>query len=91
MKQTIEIDVPDGYDPVITPFSDTYGNPATVLINFKKKEPEFIDVREYIAKAQCGEFYMDVLNKIQKLTPEEIESCESFVRWIDQTWRKVEI
>ena len=53
-KQTIEIDVPEGYEidliskPALNPGKEIPHFDITVYL--KEKEPEFIEVREYLAK-----------------------------------------
>lgn len=85
-KQTIEIDVPEGYEiGEIQRIGDTHS-----LIYFKKKEPEYIEVREFLARAYDG---VVVHYSAQKgiSNTKSIEESTSFIRWIDQDWRKVEI
>lgn len=94
-KQTIEIDVPEGYEQI-----PVYCPPATaisedeiaVTVYFKKKEPEFIEVREYFA--MCGKALtvgVTIIGCPKHSQPEEIEKYGNFVRWIDKEPRKVEI
>ena len=54
-KRMIEIDVPDGMEPCdpIT-YTDQYGEISTTLIQFKKKEPAFIEVRECLYMSKIG-------------------------------------
>ena len=88
MKRTIEIDVPDGYEPVITTFNDIYGNPYTTLINYKKKEPAFIEVRDYLTD-RYGE--KNIFCHIKGSCPtDHVEKTSTFVKWLGD-WRKVEI
>lgn len=98
MKQQIEIDVPDEYDIHTIDESDLQnrlltGEPCmTVSILLKKKEPEFIEVRNYLA--MCGKNLTvgaTVIGCPKHSQPEEIEKYGNFVRWIDKEPRRVEI
>ena len=90
MKQMIEIDVPEGreVDYVIPLYS--YGLTQDVRIFLKKKEPEYIEVREYLITTHDG---VTVHHSAQKGTSniKLIEESTNFMRWIDKDWRKVEI
>lgn len=91
-KRMIEIDVPDGMEPCdpIT-YTDQYGEISTTLIQLKKKEPAFIEVREclYMSKTSNG-VKMDIAQKgIDDITA--YEERDNFIRWVDKDWRKVYI
>lgn len=86
MKQMIEIDVPDGRE--VDKITEVCGTGVYIL--FKKKEPEFIEIRAYLVKTDYDGL---VYCSVQKWwdTPELAAKHESFVKWLDQDWRKVEI
>lgn len=85
-KQTIEIDVPEGYEIGETQrIGDTHS-----LIYFKKKEPEFIEIRAYLVKTDHDGLVYCSVQKGWDI-PELVAKQESFVKWLDQDWRKVEI
>lgn len=88
----IEIDVPDGMEPCdpIT-YTDQYGEISTTLIQFKKKEPAFIEVRECLYMSKIGNgVKMGIAQKgIDDIT--EYEEQDNFLRWVDKDWRKVYI
>lgn len=96
-KQTIEIEVPEGeeVDLVLNFSSGDY--PALkshALITFKKKEPEFIEVREYLMHRSNGKIALGVVNNEPGSLfddPDQVQTHESFIKWIDKDWRKVEI
>lgn len=89
-KQTIEIDVPEGceVDYLIPLWS--YRETQDVRLFFKKKEPEYIEVREYLFTNWDG---IARHNSAQKGHSDllAIEHSTDFIRWIDKDWRKVEI
>lgn len=99
MKQTIEIDVPDGMEIFNVHESDVnvtekipQYHSKIINITFKKKEPEFIEVLEYLA--MCGKDLtvgVTIIGCPKHSQPEEIEKYGNFVRWIDKEPRKVEI
>lgn len=90
-KQTIEIDVPDGceVDYLIPLWS--YRETQDVRLFFKKKESEYLEVREFIARKQSGKIYVDSITRWYHCTPEKAEKLPGFVKWVDSDWRKVEI
>ena len=95
MKQTIEIDVPEGHEiesVKLCPeaFGDKSGLNRLAIVKIKKKEPEYIEVREYIFKND-NVAMLGILNKSAIHTTGDIEEMEGFVSWRDQDWRKVEI
>lgn len=57
MRQMIEIDVPDGYDIdnvlLCTSLMGDDNRDQFYRVQFKKKGPEFIEVREYLAKVDA--------------------------------------
>lgn len=87
-KQTIEIDVPEGMDISEIGFTST---PA-VVIHFKKKEPEFIEIRTYLYKNSTGIVPASICASDGRYrTPSKIESEPDFHSWVDLNWRKVKI
>lgn len=89
-KQTIEIDVPDGWEFDST-HTTIFDNEPDVLVFLKKKEPEFIEVREYLYRGVLGQV---ICSSIQKNLDQEIAtigSSPNFIKWIDQDWRKIYI
>lgn len=54
------------------------------------KEKKFIEVRDYLLKTLDGEIFKATANK--KFNDiKYIEDMNTFVRWLDDDWRKVEI
>lgn len=95
-KQTIEIDVPKGYELVQVNNQYRIIDPVTgeetleLVLAIRKKEPEFIEVREYLHRS--GLYVLH--NSIQKDLHQKasaIESLPGFIRWIDDDWRKIYI
>lgn len=107
MKQMIEIDVPDGcevkeiriVDPTICEFDSRHCNYKPCLsfgrfiaeVFVVKKEPEFIEVREYFTRDLRGKPIKITLNAKDFDRANCIESDSDFIRWIDKDPRKVEI
>lgn len=92
MKQQIEIDVPDGYEVKlieVRPFV-TGGHGCNLTVAFLKKQPEFIEVREYLMCTVDGRV---IWGRVVKgvLTPENVEGWSHFIKWLDPDWRKVEV
>lgn len=87
MKQTIEIDVLEGYK---IGEIQKLANPG-VIIYFEKKEPEFIEVREFLFRSRQGSCVMVGVAQKGFESIEDREADKSFIKWIDQDWRKVEI
>lgn len=92
-KQTIEIDVPEGYE--IDLISKSALNPGKeipyfdITVYLKKKEPEFIEVREYLYRGVLGQV---ICSSIQKNLDQEIAtigSSPNFIKWLDEDWRKI--
>lgn len=94
-KQTIEIDVPDEYDIdnvlLCTSLMCDDNRDQFYRVQFKKKEPEYIEVREFLSKKRDGRLYLDSITNGHHCTPEEAEKLPGFVRWIDDDWRKIYI
>lgn len=91
-KQTIEIDVPDGYELIkpATYIKDCYGSDAIIIIaELKKKEPKFIEVRSFLWKDQDGNIHPKILTKMEHDAIGYLEKIELFIKWIDDDWRKV--
>lgn len=89
-KQTIEIDVPEGYEIVNQIINTPKCHVLPVNFILGKKDPEYIEVREFLGRAYDG---VVVHYSAQKgiSNTKDIEESTSFIRWIDQDWRKVEI
>lgn len=86
-KQTIEIDVPEGYEiGEIQRIGDTHS-----LIYFKKKEPKYIEVREYLFIYGDGHILIGTVQKDLGDDAATRESSPHFIRWIDNDWRKIYI
>lgn len=89
-KQMIEIDVPEGmeidtvHEVLPSRFSCDY------TVQFKKKEPKYIEVREYLITTHDG---VTVHHSAQKgiSNIKLIEESTNFMRWIDKDWRNVKI
>lgn len=92
MKQKIEIDVPDGFEVTDTScwMANMQTNTLILALPIKKKEPEYIEVREYLITTHGG---VTVHHSAQKgiSSIKLIEESTNFTRWIDKDWRKVEI
>lgn len=96
-KQTIEIDVPEGYElvQVNNQYRDT--DPVTgeetleLILAIRKKEPEFIEVREYLFTGWAGNILLETIQKDLGDNAATIESSPHFIRWIDNDWRKIYI
>ena len=95
MKQTIEIDVPEGMEFVCfaegSVLSDETGIVQHYTALFKRKEPEFIEVRSCIVRCEGDVLTYRSVQKGFSYTPEHMESSLIFVKWVDKDWRKVEI
>lgn len=91
-KQMIEIDVPDGYEfNSEFPGTDENGDFAErIIVILKKKEPKFIEVRDYLITTHDGiTIHVSAQKGISDI--KAIEEHIDFTRWIDHDWRKVEI
>lgn len=93
-KQTIEIDVPEEYEVdnvlLCTSLMSSSLN-QIYCVQFKKKGPEYMEVREFLHRTHDGRLYVDSITNGHHCTPEEAEKFHGFVRWVDSDWRKVEI
>lgn len=93
-KQTIEIDVPEGYE--IDLISKSALNPGKEIPHFditvylKKKGPEFIEVREYLHRSDIYVLHNSIQKDLHQKAS-DIESLPGFIRWIDEDWRKIYI
>ena len=90
MKQMIEIDVPDGYE-FSSEFqgTDENGNFAErIIVILKKKEPKYIEVREYLYVNLVGDSLVGVHNRMG--LPDDERLPRGAIRWLGD-WRKVEI
>lgn len=96
-KQTIEIDVPKGYELVGVNNQYCYIDPVTdeetleLLIAIRKKEPEFIEVREYLHKGSDGYILHNSIQKNLHQKAADIEALSHFIKWLDEDWRKIYI
>lgn len=96
-KQTIEIDVPEGYELVQVNNQYYDIDPMTgeetleLLIAIREKEPEFIEVREYLHKGSNGYILHNSIQKNLHQKAADIEALPHFIKWIDQDWRKIYI
>lgn len=91
MEQMIKIDVPEGYEVGgKCEYYDSCTKKQWITLYLIKKEPEFIEIRAYLVKTDHdGLVYCSVQKGWD--TPELVAKQESFVKWLDQDWRKVEI
>lgn len=88
-KQTIEIDVPEGRKIRVS--QTDYVDFIQVNIYLEKKEPELIEVRDYLFMSKLGHGVMAGVAQRNMESLEEIETDMDFIKWIDKDWRKVEI
>lgn len=93
MKQTIEIDVPDGYEVGSSIYLCTYRDTQDIRIFLKKKEPEYIEVRQCLYRSGFDETLIDTIyrNKGHVECDMLKRYGVNFIKWLDQDWRKVEI
>ena len=93
-KQTIEIDVPEGYEiDFIAKSASPQGKEIPYLditVYFIKKEPEFIEVREYLHRSDIYVLHNSIQKDLHQKAS-DIESLPGFIRWIDEDWRKIYI
>ena len=96
-KQTIEIDVPEGYELVQVNNQYHDIDPITSeeklkrLLAIKKKEPEYLEVREYLHSGSNGYVLHNSIQKNLHQKASDIESLPGFIRWVDDDWRKIYI
>jgi len=91
-KQMIEIDVPEGSEiDIIARECDSFGRHSYTQIIFKKKEPEFIEVKECLVRLDDGKYKAVTIVKGSPLPAEHMGQDRSFHRWVDTSWRKVYI
>lgn len=88
MKQTIEIDVPDGYELNVFYHQFCVEELGVIEYRFKKKEPEFIEVRDYLCKSVSGNYLIVTKNKLGFLDDEKLPP--DAIKWLGD-WRKVQI
>lgn len=93
MKQQIEIDVPDGFevDSVVSLCSLYEDEAEDIRVFFKKKQPEFIEVRTYLYKNSTGLVPASICKDERYNNPGKIEGMQDFVKWLDPDWRQVEV
>lgn len=94
-KQTIEIDVPDGHDIdnvlLCTSLMGDDNRDQFYRVQFKKKEPEYLEVREYLHSGSNGYVLHNSIQKNLHQKASDIESLPGFIRWVDDDWRKIYI
>lgn len=92
-KQTIEIDVPDGYEfSSAFPCTDANGEfTERILVTLKKKEPEYFEVREFLFRSRLGGGVIVGVAQKGLESIKDREADKSFIKWVDSDWRKVEI
>lgn len=96
-KQTIEIDVPEGYELVQVNNQYRSNDPVTgeetleLILAIRKKEPEFIEVREYLHKGRQGYVLHNSIQRNFGPDAASIESMPHFITWLDDDWRKIYI
>ena len=96
-KQTIEIDVPDGYELVQVNNQYHDIDPRTgeemlkLILAIKEKELEFIEVREYLFVYREGRVLLGTVQKDLGDNAATRESSPHFIRWVDDDWRKIYI
>lgn len=88
-EQMIKIDVPEGCK--ISVSQTNYADFIQVNIYLEEKEPQYIEVREYLMKDGGGRIYHNSTTRDWGNAPADVERSKFFVRWLDQDWRKVEI
>ena len=94
-KQTIEIDVPEGYE--IDLISKSTLNPGKeipyfdITVYLKKEELKYIEVREYLFIYGDGHILIGTVQKDLGDDAATRESSPHFIRWIDNDWRKIYI
>ena len=70
-KQQIEIDVPEGYEVEVNHHDcPMNGCSGQIVYDFKKKQPEFIEVREYLYQSIHGHIQAGIVSKSGTLTYE---------------------
>jgi len=96
-KQTIEIDVPKCYELVQVNNQYRINDPVTgeetleLILAIRKKEHEFIEVREYLNKGSNGYILHNSIQKNLHQKAADIESLPGFIKWLDEDWRKIYI
>lgn len=92
-KQTIEIDVPEGYEVDYHSQGGQYyttdGSSIDITVNLKQKEREYIEVREYLHKGSNGYVLHNSIQKNLYQKASDIESLPHFIKWLDDDWRKI--
>ena len=91
-KKLIEIDEPEGYEVESIGMLNCYDDKKYKCVYFKPKQPEFIEVREYLLRCPFTHRIVPaILKKDDSAIIAELESLSSFYKWIDPDWRRVEI
>lgn len=98
MKQTIEIDVPDGYE---IDFADLYegvfedksgAGAKRAYVQFKKKDPEYIECRSYLYRnLATKKIVIETTQSIDEEAIKHYEKSKGFIRWVDKEPRKIYI
>ena len=83
--------LPEGYEVGSSIHLCTYRDTQDIRIFLMKKEPEYIEVRDYLALDFRGKPIKMTLNADDFEWSERLESDSDFIRWIDKDPSKVEI
>ena len=87
--------MPEGYE--IDLVSKSALNPGKeipyfdITVYLKKKEPKFIEVREYLHKGSHGYVLHNSIQKNLGQKAADIEALSHFIKWLDEDWRKIYI
>lgn len=88
MKQQIEIDVPDGWEiDEVLPHKNIEAA-GFFQVYLKKKDPEFIEVRDYLIDQHGEQIIMCHMKGHREV--HETEKLTNFIKWLGN-WRKVQI
>lgn len=96
MQQQIKIDVPDDTEVDTSQRLQYACNPfhkqgyIDIRVYLKGKEPEYIEVRDYLYQDENGDYEPGVLRIQSTFDENTTESFSGFVRWLGPK-RKVEI
>lgn len=86
----IEVDIPGGME--VDYFTQSPGA-RTAKLHLKEREPEFIEVRDFLIKfgTGTGTIVPGVIVKGYGDSAEQAEADPRFLRWVDKDWRRVYI
>lgn len=62
-----------------------------ITVYLKKKEPEYLEVREYLHNGSYGYVLHNSIQKNLHQKASDIESLPHFIKWLDDDWRKIYI